>query len=83
MSSRIGWERSYRIPGQCDVVVNASSIGLPPDLKSRLDLDLLNLRFSPAVAEIIPDWPRTRLVREADLGNQFSRRCAEPALTSM
>src|ERR1700737_4023182 len=36
----VSWDRTYPIPETTDIVVNATSIGLFPDLEGRLDLDL-------------------------------------------
>ena len=36
----VGWGRAYRIPEASDIIVNATSIGLFPHVKDRLDLDL-------------------------------------------
>ena len=49
-----------------DVVVNTTSIGLFPDVDARIPLDLSTLRPGTIVADVIPNPPRTRLVREAE-----------------
>lgn len=59
------WSRGYKIPDGADLVVNATSIGLYPDLDGRLDIDLDTLDRSMVVADVIPNPPRTHLVREA------------------
>jgi len=59
------WAGTYRVPAAADIVVNATSIGLFPDLDGRLDLDLDTLRPGLVVADVIPNPPRTRLVRDA------------------
>jgi shikimate dehydrogenase len=46
--------------------VNATSIGLFPDLTGRLDLDLDSLRPGLVVADVIPNPPRTELIRAAE-----------------
>jgi shikimate dehydrogenase len=60
------WDRPYRIPEATDIVVNATSIGLFPDLTGRLDLDLDSLRPGLVVADVIPNPPRTELIRAAE-----------------
>jgi shikimate dehydrogenase len=60
------WDRTYRVPEGTDIVVNATSIGLFPDLDARLDLDTGSLRPGMVVADVIPNPPRTRLIREAE-----------------
>jgi shikimate dehydrogenase len=62
----VGWERTYRIPEATDIVVNATSIGLFPDLDARLDLDLETLRPGQVVADVIANPPRTLLIRDAE-----------------
>jgi len=59
------WDGDCRIPEATDVVVNATSIGLFPDIDARLALDLESLRPGMVVADVIPNPPRTRLIRDA------------------
>ncbi len=59
------WEGDYRVAADTDVVVNATSIGLYPDVAARLALDMDSLRAGQIVADVIPNPPRTRLIREA------------------
>jgi shikimate dehydrogenase len=60
-----GWSPAYRIPEDVDLVINATSIGLFPDVDSRLDLDPDSLRPGLIVADIIPNPPQTRLIVDA------------------
>lgn len=60
------WNGTYAIPSGTGIVVNATSIGLYPDLDAMLDLDAASLRPGLVVADIIPNPPRTRLVRLAE-----------------
>jgi shikimate dehydrogenase len=46
--------------------VNATSIGLFPDADARLNLDLDSLRSGLVVADVIPNPPRTLLIRDAE-----------------
>jgi shikimate dehydrogenase len=62
----VRWDRVYRIPEASDIVVNATSIGLFPDVEGRLDLDLDSLRPGLVVADVIVNPPRTRLIRDAE-----------------
>ena len=59
------WNGPYRVPAGTDIVVNATSIGLFPDVDARLDLDLDSLDSKTVVADVIPNPPRTGLVRDA------------------
>ena len=57
---------AYRVPATSDIVVNATSIGLYPDVDGRLNLDVESLRPSLVVADVIPNPPRTRLISDAE-----------------
>ncbi len=59
------WTGDYAVPEGTDIVVNATSIGLYPDADARVPLALSSLRPGMVVADVIPNPPRTRLVREA------------------
>jgi len=59
------WEGDYKVAADVDVVVNATSIGLYPDLQARVPLDVATLDPRLVVADVIPNPPETRLVREA------------------
>ena len=60
------WDKTYRVPETCDIVVNATSIGLFPDVEGRLDIEIDSLRRGMIVADVIPNPPRTLLIREAE-----------------
>ena len=62
----VAWDGSVRVPDGTDVVVNATSIGLFPDVEARLDLDVESLRPGIVVADVIPNPPRTELIRAAE-----------------
>jgi shikimate dehydrogenase len=62
----VPWQGTFPIPAGTDIVVNATSIGLYPDLNGRLDLDLATLKPGMVVADVIPNPPRTLLVRDAE-----------------
>tara|TARA_B100001093_G_scaffold143520_1_gene136034 strand:- start:6589 stop:7440 length:852 start_codon:yes stop_codon:yes gene_type:complete len=59
------WEDTYSIPSDTEVVINATSIGLFPDLDAPLDFDPDSLLSSMVVADVIPNPPVTHLVRDA------------------
>jgi len=61
----ISWVGDYSIPDHVDIVVNATSIGLFPDVTARVAINLESLRSSLVVADIIPNPPRTMFVKEA------------------
>jgi shikimate dehydrogenase len=61
----VAWEGDYLVPADTDVVVNATSIGLFPDVEARVPLDVSTLAARMIVADVIPNPPETRLVRDA------------------
>jgi shikimate dehydrogenase len=61
----VRWEGTYRVPETTGIVVNATSIGLFPDVDARLDLDPDTLRPPMVVADVIPNPPSTPLLRDA------------------
>jgi shikimate dehydrogenase len=60
------WDGTHRVPEGTDIVVNATSVGLAPDVDARLDLDPDSLRAGMVVADVIPNPPRTGLIRDAE-----------------
>jgi shikimate dehydrogenase len=60
------WNGTYRVPAASEIVVNATSIGLFPDVEGRLDLDPGTLRRGMVVADVIPNPPRTPFLRDAE-----------------
>ena len=61
----VSWTSTFSIPSDTDVLINATSIGLYPDLNARLDFDLETLSSSMVVADVIPNPPSTHLVKDA------------------
>jgi shikimate dehydrogenase len=61
----VSWKGTYRVPSTTDVVVNATSIGLFPDVDARLDFDPDTLGPRMIVADVIPNPPSTQLLRDA------------------
>lgn len=62
----VAWEGAYRIPPDADLVVNATSIGLFPDADAVVPIVPDSLAPDMIVCDVIPNPPRTRLVREAE-----------------
>jgi shikimate dehydrogenase len=59
------WEGVFDIPAGTDVVINATSIGLFPNVDARVPVNVDTLRPGMVVADVIPNPPQTRLVRDA------------------
>jgi shikimate dehydrogenase len=60
------WEGDYKVPAGTDIVVNATSVGLYPDLDARLALDIETLTPDMVVADVIANPPKPRLIRDAE-----------------
>ncbi len=65
------WTGAYQLPGKIDVLVNATSVGFYPDVDAMVNIDLDTLSPATIVCDVIPNPPRTALLREA-----ASRGCA-------
>ena len=61
----VPWDKTFVLPAGTDVLINATSIGLFPDVDARLDFDLESLSSKTVVADVIPNPPATNLVRDA------------------
>lgn len=61
----VEWEGDFAIPESTDIVVNATSIGLFPDVDARVPVDLESLQGHMTVADVIPNPPSTRFLTEA------------------
>ncbi|MDF1567259.1 MAG: shikimate dehydrogenase, partial [Spirochaetaceae bacterium] len=61
----VPWNGDYAVPGNTDVVVNATSVGLYPDVDARPAVDVGSLRPNMVVADVIPNPPETRFIRDA------------------
>jgi shikimate dehydrogenase len=69
-ATAVRWEGDYLVPGDADLLVNATPIGLFPDANALAPIDLDSLRPDMIVCDVIPNPPRTRLLQEAQW-----RRC--------
>jgi shikimate dehydrogenase len=61
----VPWVGDYSVPEKTNIVVNATSIGLFPDVDARVAVDIDSLTADMVVADVIPNPPKTRLVRDA------------------
>ena len=65
-SSRfVSWNRSYAIPAETDVLVNATSIGLYPHVDARPDVVYDTILPAMTICDVIPNPPETPFLREA------------------
>jgi shikimate dehydrogenase len=61
------WDSLYAVSADTDIVVNATSIGLFPDIDSKPDIDYQSLTSEMTVCDVIPNPPHTKFLREAEL----------------
>lgn len=61
----VPWHGDFRAPAGTDILVNATSIGLFPDVDARISISMETVSAETIVADVIPNPPTTRLVREA------------------
>jgi shikimate dehydrogenase len=61
------WNSRYAVSADTDIVVNATSIGLFPDIDSKPDIDNQSLTREMTVCDVIPNPPHTGFLREAEL----------------
>ena len=61
----VAWNGSYRVPEEADIVVNATSIGLFPDVDAMPNLDWASLRPGVIVADVIANPLHTAFLRAA------------------
>lgn len=62
----VEWSSTFDVPDGTDILVNATSIGLFPDVGAQLDIALDTLRPGMIVADIVPNPPRTPFLQEAE-----------------
>jgi shikimate dehydrogenase len=60
------WTPKYRIADGTDIIINATSIGLFPNVDAKLDIDLDTLTAGMVVADVIANPPKTNLIRAAE-----------------
>ncbi|UCG24263.1 MAG: shikimate dehydrogenase [Chloroflexota bacterium] len=61
----VPWDDIYHIPAGTDVLINATSIGLYPDITARPKVDYDTINASMVVCDVIPNPPQTPFLDEA------------------
>ncbi len=59
------WSRTCVVGPDADILVNATSIGLFPDVDAMPDVDLKDARPDLLVCDVVPNPPETRLIKAA------------------
>ncbi len=62
----VPWTGRYRVPADTDVLVNATSIGLYPNVNDKPDLDYDSIGKDVYVQDVIPNPAFTPFLQEAD-----------------
>jgi len=60
----VAWSGAYQVPRGTDLLVNATSIGLPPDVAARPELDYATVGPGLVACDVIPA-PSTPFLEEA------------------
>lgn len=64
------WNHKFKIPSDTDIVINATSVGLYPNVEQHLNIDPNTLLPHMVVADCIPNPAYTHLIKDA-----LSRNC--------
>lgn len=59
------WDNTYALPASTDILVNATSIGLFPDVTARPNIDYDTITAGMTVCDVIPNPPHTPFLKEA------------------
>jgi shikimate dehydrogenase len=62
----VPWDHTYALPEGSEVLVNATSIGLYPNINDRPDLEYDSIRPGMIVCDVIPNPPRTAFLKQAE-----------------
>ena len=61
----VPWDKTISIPEETNILVNATSIGLFPNVEQKPDIEESSLHPSLVVCDVIPNHPRTKLLQMA------------------
>jgi shikimate dehydrogenase len=64
-AQRAGWDETYAIPEDTDILVNATPVGMHPDIDQLPDIRLDSLLPGMVVADVVPNPPQTRFLKSA------------------
>jgi shikimate dehydrogenase len=59
------WRRTYSVSPEVDILVNATSIGLFPDIEAMPDVNFKKARPELLVCDVVPNPPETRFIKTA------------------
>jgi len=61
----VQWSQTYQIPATTHVVVNATSMGMHPNVTQKLDFNVDTLLSHMVVADVVVNPPQTVLIKDA------------------
>ncbi len=61
----VEWHGRYAIPSDTDIIANATSIGLYPNVHEQPDVDYTTITANMVVCDVIPNPPQTPFLRQA------------------
>lgn len=59
------WHNTFSIPQNTNIVINATSLGLYPNISEKADINYDSLRSTMLVCDVIPNPPETLFLQEA------------------
>lgn len=62
----VPWDSPYAVPADTDLLINATPIGLYPDVDDAPDIDYDTIRAGMTVCDVIPNPPHTLFLRRAE-----------------
>ena len=62
----VHWTEAYTVPANTDILANATSIGLYPNITERPNLEYNSIKPNMVVCDVIPNPPRTVFLHEAN-----------------
>jgi shikimate dehydrogenase len=62
----VHWQGEYSVPSETDILVNATSIGLFPNVEESPPVAVASIRRDLLVCDVIPNPPRTVFLRAAE-----------------
>ena len=64
-SEYVAWDSSYKVAPETDIFINATCIGLYPDVNSKPDVDYDTVTSSMVVSDVVFNDPNTLFLQEA------------------
>ncbi|GAB4428408.1 MAG: shikimate dehydrogenase [Anaerolineae bacterium] len=62
----VAWEGAYSVPAATDLLINATSIGLFPNIHDKPNLDYNTITAEMVVCDVIPNPPHTPFLKKAE-----------------